>query len=142
MYVLADLENCVFRHAHPDHSVIAALAHIEVAHCAVSIFPTERPADFPDFTDLEMRLLYQNTTGHKFEGFSRLHLFELLLETVRKLPESDVNAFEVKMQASKIEFKDSGFYRYVKGAYSAARSQTLFTPPAKVAQVAAMHPPS
>ena len=54
MYVLIDRDALVFRHAHPDHSVISGLAHIEVAHCAVAIYDVHGDHDFISFTDLEL----------------------------------------------------------------------------------------
>ena len=137
MYVLIDRDAPVFRHAHPDHSVISGLAHIEVAHCAVAIYDVHGDHDFISFTDLELKLLYQNTTGQKFEGYSRPHLSKAILALARTLPASDVNAFEVEQQARKITMEDSGFYRYAKGAYKAARTQELFLPPALTAPVPA-----
>lgn len=130
MYVLVDRESMVFRHAHPDHTVLSQLAHIEVAHVATYIFPVDEVRDFLSFTDLEMKLLYQNTTGQKYEGYSRSHLNDLVLEAARRLPVSDVKPFEVQQQANKIPMDDSGFYRYAKGAFKAARLQELFTPEA------------
>jgi hypothetical protein len=133
MYVLIDRENMVFRHKHPEHAVVSDLATIEVAHCAVTILPIlDNGIGFFDFTDLELKLLYQNTTGLKFTGFSRLHLLELTLATARCLPVSDVKPLEVRQQAMKIKFEDSGFYRYTRGAYTAKRQEDLFEPTALV----------
>jgi hypothetical protein len=132
MYVLVDRDKLVFRHAHPDHAVVSALSTIEVAHCAVCILPAD-PACMNTFTDLELRMLYQNTTGKKLEGYFRPALCKAVAELAMGLPVSDVNPFEVKQQASKISINDAGFYRYVKGAYTPARLQELFEPEALVA---------
>lgn len=128
MYVLVDREALVFRHKHSDHSTIHGLSHIEVAHCATYITPIDGPTDFLSLTDMELKMLYQNTTGHKLEGFSRPYMNESVLAVARALPESDVRPLEVRQQADKIKMDDSGFYRYVKGAYKAARLQELFVP--------------
>ena len=131
MYILIDRAVMSVRHKHPDHSVVSNLATIEVAHCAISIFPIDDNGQgLQQFTDLELKLLYQNTTGHKFEGFSRLHLVEIVLDAVRRLPVSKVKAFEAQQQAAKIAFTDQGFYRYTPGAYVANRQGDLFEPPA------------
>lgn len=128
MYVLVDREALVFRHKHSDHSVIHGLAHIEVAHCATYVTSIDGPTDFLSLTDMELKMLYQNTTGHKLEGFSRQHMNQSVLAAARALPESDVRTLEVRQQADKIKMDDSGFYRYVKGAYKAAQLQELFVP--------------
>ena len=127
MYVLVDRDKLVFRHAHPDHAVVSALSTIEVAHCAVCILPADA-ACMNTFTDLELRMLYQNTTGQKLEGYFKPSLCKAVAELAMGLPVSDVNAFEVRQQASKISVNDAGFYRYVKGAYTPARLQDLFEP--------------
>lgn len=128
MYVLVDREALVFRHKHSDHSVIHDLAHIEVAHCATYITSIDGPTNFVSLTDMELTMLYQNTTGHKLEGFSRQHMNQSVLAAARALPESDVRPLEVRQQADKIKADDSGFYRYVKGSRKAAQLQELFVP--------------
>jgi hypothetical protein len=128
MYILIDREHLVFRHKHSDHITIQALAHIEVAHCATFITPIDSPVNFLRLTDLELRMLYQNTTGQKLDGFSRVHMNESVLAVARSVPESDVRPAEVRQQADKISMDDSGFYRYVKGASKAAKLQELFLP--------------
>lgn len=129
MYVLLDRENLVFRHKHADHSVISALATIEVSHVAVCILPIDEKS-FSRLTDLELRLLHKHTTGKKLEGIFLPKLLKELVDVALALPDSEVVAFEVKQQAAKISMGDSGFYRYVKGSNVATRLQDLFTPPA------------
>lgn len=133
MYILIDREQMAFRHKHPEHAVVSGLATIEVSHCSVCIFPIDdNGRGFQEFTDLELKLLYQNTTGHKFEGFSRLHLIEMVLDAARRLPVTRAKALEVQQQATKIAFTDEGFYRYVYGSYTASKEEDLFEPPALV----------
>lgn len=116
MFVSVDKELLKFCHKHPDHSVLNGLVHIELPHCRSGVYRVDIACTFPDLTDLDLTLLYRNSTGHKFTGFSRLMLVELVLKTARAIPESDVVAREVLAQAACIGEKDRGAYRYEKGA--------------------------
>jgi hypothetical protein len=127
MYILIDRENLTFVHKHLDHTVVSMLATIEVSHVATCIMPIEEKA-FSGLTDLELRLLHKHTTGKKLEGIFLPKLIKELVEVALALPESDVIPFEVRQQAQKISPNDSGFYRYVKGSFSATRLQDLFMP--------------
>jgi len=134
MYVLIDRDRLVFCHKHPEHSVVSNLATIELGHIRATILPIDSGQAFGDFTTLELRWLYQNTTGHKFEGFSHLHIQELVLGVARALPVSDVNAYEVIRQAISCASDTTGHYFYVKGAFTPAKCSGLFEPDALSAQ--------
>lgn len=133
MYVLVDRQLLRFCHKHHDHRVINALAHIELAHNRTSVFRIDTVSTFPDVTGMELRILYKQTTGHKFEGFSDFHLRELVLGAARALPESDVVVGEVLTQAATIADNDKGFYQYVKGSRVPSRSHDLYEVPTMVA---------
>jgi len=127
MYILLDKQSLAFRHKHHDKAVLNALCQIEVAHCHVGVYRIDVASRFPDLTELDLRLLYKHTTGHKFEGFSHQHLIEMVLGAARALPESDAGQDAI-VQASKIDSKDKGFYRYLKGSVEAQPLNELFTP--------------
>jgi hypothetical protein len=128
VYILIDRQHLRVCHKHRDHNVVNALAHIELAHCRTSVFRIDTLCRFPDFTDYELIMLYQQSTGHKFAGFSEFHLRELVLSMVREIPESDVVPSEVLAQAATIPDKDKGFFRYVKGAKVPAALHGLYEP--------------
>lgn len=128
MYIAIDRQDLRVCHKHRDHIVVNALAHIELAHHRTSVFRIDTLCWFPDFTDYELIMLYQQSTGHKFTGFSEFHLRELVLAMVRALPESDVVASEAIAQAATIKDKDRGFYRYVKGSRKPEELHQLFEP--------------
>jgi hypothetical protein len=138
------MDGMVVMHAHPSPEVVRHLAHIEVAHTSTAIVPAAGPWTF---SYLELKLLYQNTTGENHDGFSRPHLEALVTDAMQRLEPSDVKPFEVQQQASKISAADSGFYRYVKGSFTAAKLQALFEPaartttPGTVAPAASAAPP-
>lgn len=135
MYVLVDRDALVFRHAHHDRAVVSALATIEVAHCAVTIVEAAQ-ACLAHLTDLELKKLYENTTGEKWTSFYRPALVQAVDQLALALQPSDVVPYEAIHQAGKIALSDQGFYRYAKGSYSPARLQALFLPPALTARAA------
>lgn len=137
MFVLVDRDALVFRHAHEDRTVVSALATLEVAHCAVTIVEAGAGC-LAHLTDLELKKLYENTTGQKWTSFCRPALVQAVDAVALALEQSDVNGFEAKQQAAKISLDDQGFYRYVKGAYTPARLMALFLPPARTATAGAV----
>lgn len=130
MFILVDRDALVFRHAHEDRTVVSALATLEVAHCAVTIVEAGAGC-LAHLTDLELKKLYENTTGAKWTSFYRPALVDAVSALALALEQSDVNGYEAKQQAAKIRLDDQGFYRYVRGAYTPARLQALFLPPAR-----------
>jgi len=128
MYVLVNCDKMVFAYKHLNNTALGNLAHIEVAHSAVAIFPVDHLASYSRFTDLELKLLHRNTAGVDHIGFSRDHLVRSVMALGMALPESVFNAFEVEVQARKISMEDQGFYRYVKGSTTPVRLQELFEP--------------
>jgi hypothetical protein len=128
MYVLVNCDKMVFAYKHANNSALGNLAHIEIAHSAVAIFPVDHLGSYARFTDLELKFLHRNTAGVDHIGFSRDHLLQAVMQLGMALPESVFNAFEVEVQARKISMADQGFYRYVKGSSSPARLQELFEP--------------
>lgn len=129
MYALLDMDDMVVRHKHPDHSTLSSLGKIEVAHSKVKVIPLT-PAGVSQLTDMEVRLLLSHVTRTAVPKGLLHTLTRELLTALQALPDSDVNAFEVKHQAAQIPLRDSGFYRYVKGAYTAKRLEELFVPAA------------
>lgn len=127
MYVLIDMEDMVVRHKHPDHGTLSSLAKIELSHTKAKIIPVTTEA-VSTLTDMELRLLHSHVTGEKITPAPLHRITKEALEVLRQLPDSNVNAFEVKQQADKIAMKDSGFYRYVRGSYTAKKVEELFLP--------------
>lgn len=126
MYILIDREKCCFVHLHNDMHALILLSRIELVHTRSYILPIDDLAVCMDLTDLEMKLLYRNTTGEDYSGASRKHLNKLVYEAALELPYSDVSMVEIERQSDSIADSDVGFYRYVKGSNTPARLQELF----------------
>jgi hypothetical protein len=118
MHVAIDRENMGFMWAHPSYEVLLDLAHIE-ADCEVHVVSLENPRyfkPFSAFTDLELKLLYENTTGEKYVGFNRDALCEVVCGLAMRLPQVAVNVVELRAQAACVEEGDVGLYKYLPGA--------------------------
>lgn len=118
MYVAIDRENMGLLWAHPSYEVLLDMAHLE-ADCAVHVVSIVNPLyykPFGSFTDLELRLLFENTTGSKYEGRNYDLLQAVCCALAMRLPVLDVNLTELRVQASKVTEEYSGLYRYVKGS--------------------------
>lgn len=118
MHVAIDRENMGFLWAHPSYQALLELAHIEV-ETHVHVVSLENPRyfkPFADFTDLELRLLYENTTGEKFTGLGRKLLEQLVCGLAMRLPQVDVSLTELSVQAEAVTDEYAGLYRYVKGS--------------------------
>jgi hypothetical protein len=123
MTVLIDRERMCVLYKHTQNAVLHNLAHIEVAHSATVITDGE----FGLFTDLELKLLFQNTSGLKYTGFGRHILLETVKALIESIPDSDVKPFEVYMQANCIKEGDDEFYRYTPGSQVPMQIDELFT---------------
>lgn len=129
-YITIDNAALEVRHKHVDRSVVNGLAYLELSHVNAVTQEVSDDAEWMSFTDYELKRLYTSMTGHKYEGFNRTRLLELVTHAALALPDTDVNAAELSAQVACVKMTDKGFYRYAKGAMRPAVLQTLFTPPA------------
>jgi len=126
MYIAIDMDRLAFVHKHPEIKVVANLAFIE-APGSVDIVPVDCQSMLQGATETELQKLYLNTTGQE----TRLHgpqLRAMLLHLADQIPVSDVNPFEVEMQANKCNGNHHGL-RYVKGSTTPGRPANLWEPP-------------
>jgi hypothetical protein len=134
MHVAIDRDNMGFLWAHQDYDVLLNMAHLE-ADCAVHVVSLENPAyyqPFIGFTDYELKLLYENTTGEKYEGFSRPALEQTIYGLAVRILPLEVNRLHLSFQAQQVGEEYSGLYKYVPGAKEPALIQDgLFGVPHK-----------
>lgn len=126
MYLSIDRDNLKFLHKHPDVTVVCNLVHIEAPHVAICVTPYDIPSFLGDFTDMELKMLYRNTTGHDHTGHSGSALRAILAELAERLPTTDVNAFEVDRQAACIPEDSAEPMQYVRGATRPGKPGELF----------------
>lgn len=118
MYVAINRDEMGFLWAHPRYEVLMDMAHLE-ADCAVHVVSMENPSyykPFASFTDLELKLLYENTTGEKYNGFNRTALEQTVWGLANRLDTLDVNPIVLNFQAQKVDEEYAGLYRFVPGA--------------------------
>lgn len=116
MNVLINKESMVFLRRMENHSTLSKLADIECPHIAVAICFSDKPEDFSQFTDLELKLLIANSNGPDVRHtFSR----DVLLKTVHAiaavLPVTVADAFQVDLQLRSIPEGDKNRYLFVPG---------------------------
>lgn len=126
MKVSIDMQNMTFMHKHSNTRVVANLAYLECRHGAYMITDTDAKS-FLQLTDMEMKMLYRNTTGGEvyFLGAS---LRAIISELVDRMPESDVNPYELDIQANLAPQGDPNGYKYVKGSFKPTVVTELFPP--------------
>lgn len=129
MYILVDRENMKFLHKHPDPFVLCNVAWLENAGSSC-IFPIDDAHDLREFTNLELKLLYSNTTGNEYgQKENRNALLQIVYELASRIEPSDLNAREAEEQASSIEDSKAGHYKYVRGAKRPVLMADLFNRP-------------
>lgn len=128
MYVTIDCDNLRFLRKHPDVLLLSNLAWIETPHISISIQPCDSPSFLSSFTDLELKMLYRNTTGQdqRFYGDALRAVF---MELVQGMPLFVGTASEVERQAALIPIDNDVPYLYIAGASKPARQADLFELP-------------
>lgn len=126
MYVSVDMDKMRFLHKHEDFMVVSDLAWIENPTGALEITPVDNFGFLKHNTELELHLLYKNTTGEENVPRYGQELRSVIFELMEKIPVSDVVPREVRAQAEFLVNEDHENYHYVKGAYKPAQLTTLF----------------
>lgn len=126
MYVSIDRDKLRFLHKHEDIQVVCNLAHIEAPHVTLCVTSYDGPSFLSDYTDMELTMLYRNTTGHDHTSHSGGALRAVLAEIADRLPTSDVNKFELDRQAASIPEDNAEPFRYVKGSNKVGKPAELF----------------
>lgn len=134
MYAAIDMDRMVFTHVHPERSVLSRLAHMELPHSSVKIIPLDHPRALLALTDLELKLLWRNTTGSELGGYlrdSHLRHCIALLTVVAENP-CTVNPQELIAQCDAVSEQDTSVYRYTPGARFPVAAPAYIAPPVTV----------
>ena len=110
---------------HEDHRVIGDLIWIEAPHEHVHAAPIDHNF-LAGFTDLELMLLYKNTTGQPAMRVGD-QMRNILMELAERIPVRVVNKFELDRQASLMPIHRSKRYLYAPGQFTAEEKQELFS---------------
>lgn len=115
MYILLNREALTINYKHLVPVVLCNLAWIELQTQAYSIVPCSTSA-FRGLTEMELKVLYRNTTGKEMPLNGLNACLEVLTSMIIEMPVSDVDESEAEMQAGCIVEGQKGFYKYVRGA--------------------------
>lgn len=119
MYITIDLQNLIFMHKVVDYKTACNLCFIEARHVPYAIEPLSAKSWLSNLTDMEMKMLYRNTTGKEIHYLGSF-LRAILCELAYRLPETEVVAFEAERQAAMLNEDSPHGYEYVSGAYTPA----------------------
>ena len=116
MYLLIDRKRMVIVHRHESNTVLAKLAHIEMAHCSTAIFEEYNRPMWSELGYSDLALLYEGMCGAKQTGHMKSLLIDLLIRLAGTIEPSKVDSFEASLQASSIKHTDIKNYQYVWGS--------------------------
>lgn len=105
---------------------------IEFNHTSVVSTNDDGPEFLNRFTDYELKMLYLNLCGEKHNGYSRPALLQSVFQMIRSLPESELNGFELSLQANHVpaEHLPQPYLQYQPGKTVPKVLAEPYTPPA------------
>lgn len=113
MYCVIDRDALLFlpiKHQRVD--VVCDLVWLQVTSEAVHIFDIYAPGALTSLTDMELMMLYRNTTGEPKPPRMGQALRNILLEMCDRIEPQVVQAARLAMQADKVTDGDTGKYVY------------------------------
>jgi hypothetical protein len=126
MNILIDKERMVFLRKHQSQKVLCDLAWIESHEAPVALFECDASRPLSMFTELELSMLYKNTTGQEWCHANKYSaLLQVVFDLMQRLPVDNINAFEAEAQAAKIKDDTTHSYQFVKGATSPAQKRGM-----------------
>lgn len=128
MYIAIDRDNLKFLHKHRDPLVVVNLTYIENPSVSVNIQPCDTGSFLKDFTDLELKLLYNHTcrSEQKFYGDS---LRAILCAATLQFPEFTGNKYQLEQQAASVPVGCTKKRIFADGACTSAIMGDLYEPP-------------
>ncbi len=137
MFVSIDMDNLRFAHKHHSHEAVSALGFLEMADRSVRIENADSPHFLSGLSQLDLCILYKNSTGAELVGSinnisasvlrSQLMALVAQLPAVLALPEEVV----AQVEAVEDELRAGATFKYALGSKRPAKSQELFPLTAK-----------
>lgn len=125
MYVNIVRDNMTIPHKHPSYKVCCNLSWIELQGKTVVTVDSDSHNFLADFTDMEMKLLYRNITEEDVVGWIGPSLRSLIGELVYRMEETEINAFQLELQAGKVVEGQINM-KYALGSNEPCHTQYLF----------------
>ena len=127
MFVSINLNTLKICHKHKYLETVADLAYIEMNNEDYLIASYDAKYVFSMFTDKELQLIWENSTGEALHEERDVMLIALS-NLLALWPETDCNMWEVEQQARKLNGNHTGLV-YVKGSTMAGRKPDLYIKP-------------
>jgi hypothetical protein len=137
-FILMDREAMCVRYRHVNQNVLFNLMAIEFTNTSVVCQGDDDAASFTRYTDLELKLLYQNLTGQKYTGYSRDILVKAVIGLINCLDFSEVNALALASQANHIRDGETGFFKYNPNSHKPTQMEDKYTPAALTVRAGAV----
>lgn len=128
MFVSIDMGNLVFLHKHHDHETISALSFLEAPDRSIRVETTDRQRFLLNVSDLDMRMLYKNSTGVALAPADSATLRHQLADVVHLIPMTHALHNEALEQVAVVEdqlYKGERF-KYALGSNKPAQPGELF----------------
>jgi hypothetical protein len=125
MHVVLDRKKLIFLPIkHEDTFVVCNLVFLEAPNAHAYICPLDQNF-LSKLTDLELMILYKNTTNEKAMNVGD-SMRNILFEIAERIPAREVNAFELEQQAASVPKQTSKRYLYQPGAFVPFEKPDLF----------------
>lgn len=131
MHVMIDRDGMRFIASHSQPVPLRMLSNVEYPHVSIVITHAEIPADLDMLSDLELVMLYKNTTGANPETSNRRQLQCACVLLAQQVPAFECNPFELEVQAGCIDANDKRAWKYVPGATRPILKTELFDAPVR-----------
>lgn len=129
MYIAVDKQKMRIIYKHTKMKVLTDLTWLEYPEVAVGIHSAAVENDFSRYTDMEVRMLYQNTTQEATKGLTRSQMVTTLLRIVESLPDVLVNERELHHQCRAVGEREKTRYLYSPGMAHPQIMSKLFERP-------------
>ncbi len=128
MFVSIDMDNLVFLHKHHEHETVSALSFLEAADRSIRVDTCDRQRFLHGVSDLDLRMLYKNTTGATLAPADTATLRHQLADAVSLMAATPAQCAEVTMQVEAVEARlyEGECFKYARGAKVPAQPVELF----------------
>lgn len=133
MYISIDVENLALLHKHDDPNVVCDLVELEAPEANICIMPIDLPGITYPLTEMELGVLYRNTTGTDSPVQGYQELTSVMDDLCNRMRVTDVDRFELDRQI--VNRKGRMPLKYVKGSYLPSKAPpSLYSPKVKPPQ--------
>lgn len=129
MFVCVDMDNLQFIHKHREHEVVSGLAYLEACDRSTLVDNTDRENFLLNMSQLDLRMLYRNTTGLDITGTDDIVVREMLATIVNDHIEARLVVpaeLDAQIEAVIDDLEKGIPWKYSLGARRPAKQEQLF----------------